>query len=105
MNCPSLGQLFHFAFAHESGTLTGTDVTQPSATVTCYFSATLNNKTKPVKSKVRRKQHHQEANMESKEATMFMVCMTVILIMDDDIRRLRSRLEEHTVRVSRQRIV
>ena len=32
MNCPSPGELFHFAFAHESGTLTGTDVTQPSAT-------------------------------------------------------------------------
>ena len=31
-NCPSPGELFHFAFAHESGTLTGTDVTQPSAT-------------------------------------------------------------------------
>ena len=31
-SCPSPGELFHFAFAHESGTLTGTDVTQPSAT-------------------------------------------------------------------------
>ena len=31
-NCPSPGELFHFAFAHESGTLTGTDVTQPSVT-------------------------------------------------------------------------
>ena len=31
-NCPSPGELFHFVFAHESGTLTRTDVTQPSAT-------------------------------------------------------------------------
>jgi len=31
-NCPSPGEPFHFAFAHESETLTGTDVTQPSAT-------------------------------------------------------------------------
>ena len=34
--------------------------------------------------------------MESEEATVFMVCMTIILIMDNDIRHLRSRLEEHT---------
>jgi len=33
-----------------------------------------------------------------------MVCMTVILIMDDHIRRLRWRLEEHTARVRRRRI-
>jgi len=71
---------------------------------TCYFSATRNNKTKPAKSKERRKQHHQEAYMESEEATVFMVCMTVILIMDDHIRRLRLRLEEHTARVRRRRI-
>ena len=70
----------------------------------CYFSATLNNKTKSAKIKERRKQHHQEANIESEEATVFMVCMTVILIMDDHIRRLRSRLEEHTARVRRRRI-
>ena len=42
--------------------------------------------------------------MESEEATVFMVCMTVILIMDDHIRRLRSRLEEHSARVRRRRI-
>ena len=34
--------------------------------------------------------------MVSEEATVFMVCMTVILIMDDHI-----RLEEHTARVRR----
>jgi len=39
--------------------------------------------------------------MESEEATVFIVCMTVILIMDDHIRRLRLRLEEHTARVRR----
>ena len=70
----------------------------------CYFSAAHTNKIKPVKSKERRKQHHQEANMESEKATVFMVCTTVILIMDDHIRRLRSRLEEHTARVRRRRI-
>ena len=33
--------------------------------------------------------------MDSEEATVFMVCMTVILITSDDyIRHLRSRLEE-----------
>ena len=42
--------------------------------------------------------------MESEEATVFMVCMTVILIMDDHIRRLRWRLEELTARVRRRRI-
>ena len=40
--------------------------------------------------------------MESEEATVFMVCMTAILIMDDHIRRLRWRLEEHTARVRRR---
>ena len=45
-NCPSPGEPFHFAFAHKSGTLIGTDVTQPTATVTCYCSAALNNKTR-----------------------------------------------------------
>ena len=42
--------------------------------------------------------------MEIEKATVFMVCMTVILIMDDHIRRLRSRLEEHTARVRRRSI-
>ena len=42
--------------------------------------------------------------MESEEATVFMVCMTVIFIIDDHIRRLRSRLEEHTAMVRRRRI-
>ena len=42
--------------------------------------------------------------MESDEATVFMVCMTVILIMDDHIRSLRLRLEEHTARVRRRKI-
>ena len=37
--------------------------------------------------------------MESEEAAVFMVCMTVTLIIDDHISRLRSRLEEHTSRV------
>jgi len=45
-NCPSPGELFHFAFAHKSGTLIGTDVTQPSATAMCYCSAAFNNKTR-----------------------------------------------------------
>ena len=42
--------------------------------------------------------------MESEEASVFMVCMTIILIMGDHIRRLRSRLEEDTARVRRRRI-
>ena len=45
-NCPSPGEPFQFAFAHKSGTFIGTDVTQPSATVTCYCSAAFNNKTR-----------------------------------------------------------